>query len=174
MQATRRRAAGLPPAMHLLPRLLADDGLEVAHHGGIGVRAGDRADDVEGVFDVGDPVAQRLVHGVLEGARAGVDRLAPRPPAASCGTRWAAAARCRLRPCRSCRADRSSAQTVAVATPCWPAPVSAMMRRLAHAPGQQDLADAVVDLVRAGMVQLVALEVDLGAAELLAVSRSAK
>ena len=37
---------------------------------------------------------------------------------------------------------------------------------LAHAPGQQDLAHAGVDLVRAGVVQLVALEVDLGAAEM--------
>ena len=38
---------------------------------------------------------------------------------------------------------------------------------LAHAPGQQDLAEAVVDLVAAGVVELVALEVDLGAAEML-------
>ena len=38
---------------------------------------------------------------------------------------------------------------------------------LAHAPGQQDLAEHVVHLVRAGVVQLVALEVDLGAAEML-------
>jgi hypothetical protein len=38
---------------------------------------------------------------------------------------------------------------------------------LAHALGQQDLAEAVVDLVRAGVVQLVALEIDLGAAEML-------
>ena len=35
---------------------------------------------------------------------------------------------------------------------------------LAHAPGEQDLAEAVVDLVRAGVVQLLALEIDLGAA----------
>ena len=39
--------------------------------------------------------------------------------------------------------------------------------RLAHALGQQHLAQHVVDLVRAGVVQLVALEVDLGAAQLL-------
>ena len=39
--------------------------------------------------------------------------------------------------------------------------------RLAHAAGEQDLADAVIDLVRAGMVQLVALEIDLGPAEML-------
>ena len=38
---------------------------------------------------------------------------------------------------------------------------------LAHAPGQQDLAEHVVDLVRAGVVQVFALEVDLGAAAML-------
>ena len=38
---------------------------------------------------------------------------------------------------------------------------------LAHAHRQQDLAEHVVDLVRAGVVQLVALQVDLGAAEML-------
>ena len=37
---------------------------------------------------------------------------------------------------------------------------------LAHAPRQQDLAEHVVDLVRAGVVELVALEIDLGAAEM--------
>ena len=35
---------------------------------------------------------------------------------------------------------------------------------LAHAPRQQDLADAVVDLVRAGVIELFALEVNLRAA----------
>ena len=54
--------------------------------------------------------------------------------------------------------------------------------RLAHAAGEQDLAEAIVDLVRAGVVQLVALEVDLCAAAAperetsrrCSVSRSAK
>src|ERR1051325_8885896 len=36
----------------------------------------------------------------------------------------------------------------------------------AHAPCQEDLAEHVVDLVRAGMVELVPLEVDFGAAEM--------
>ena len=44
-----------------------------------------------------------------------------------------------------------------VATPCWPAPVSATSRRLAHALGQQRLAEHVVDLVRAGVVEVLAL-----------------
>ena len=56
---------------HLRPRLLADHALEVAHHRRIGMRAGHGADAVEGRLAGGDPVAQRLVHGVLErrGAR---------------------------------------------------------------------------------------------------------
>ncbi len=60
----------------------------------------------------------------------------------------------------------SRAHTAAVATPCWPAPVSAMIRGLAHPPGQQRLADRVVDLVRAGVRQAFQLDVDAGAAEL--------
>ncbi len=38
------------------------------------MRPGGGAQQVVGVFDVGDPVAQRLVDGVLEGRRAGPDR----------------------------------------------------------------------------------------------------
>jgi hypothetical protein len=46
---------------------------------------------------------------------------------------------------------------------------------LAHALGQQDLAEAVVDLVRAGVVQVLALEVDFRPAQKCSlVSRSAK
>ena len=37
---------------------------------------------------------------------------------------------------------------------------------LAHALGEQDLADGVVHLVRAGVVQILALEVDARAAHL--------
>ena len=39
--------------------------------------------------------------------------------------------------------------------------------RLAHAPREQDLAHHVVDLVRAGVIELVALEIDFCAAEML-------
>ena len=55
---------------------------------------------------------------------------------------------------------------MAVATPCWPAPVSAMMRVLAHPPREQRLAEHVVDLVRAGVAEVLALEQDRGAAAL--------
>ena len=56
----------------------------------------------------------------------------------------------------------SSAATVAVATPCWPAPVSAIRRGLAQPLGKQALAKDVVDLVRAGMREVLALQVKRG------------
>ena len=37
---------------------------------------------------------------------------------------------------------------------------------LAHAPGQQRLADGVVDLVRAGVIEVLAFQVDLGTTQL--------
>ncbi len=58
------------------------------------------------------------------------------------------------------------AATVAVATPCWPAPVSAMMRVLPMRRAEQDLAQAIVDLVRAGVIEVFALEIDFRAAQM--------
>ncbi len=57
----------------LAARLLADDGLELANHERIRVRPEDGSEQVVAVGDVGDPVAHRLVDGVLQRARAGVD-----------------------------------------------------------------------------------------------------
>ena len=55
----------------LIPRFLANHGLEVPYEHGVRMRTGDAADDVVGVVDVRDPVPHRLVHGVLQGARTG-------------------------------------------------------------------------------------------------------
>ena len=49
---------------------------------------------------------------------------------------------------------------MAVATPCWPAPVSAITRGLPIRCRQQRLADRVVDLVGAGVGEVLALQVD--------------
>src|ERR1700755_162023 len=56
---------------------------------------------------------------------------------------------------------------VALATPCCPAPVSAMMRGLAMLDGEQALADGIVDFVGAGVEEIFALEVDARATEML-------
>ena len=149
----------------LRAHLVADHRLEVAHHGRIGMRPGDAADQVEGVVDIGDPVAQGLVHGVLQGRRA----RGHRP---HLGAEQAHAEHVRLLPLdvarthvddalqAAARGDRGGRDAVLAGAGLGDdAP-------LAHAPGEQDLADAVVDLVRAGVVELVALEVDPGAAEM--------
>jgi hypothetical protein len=61
-------------ARALGPGLAADHALEIAHQHRVGMGAGHGADDVEGVIDVGHPVAHGLVHGVLEGRGTGGDR----------------------------------------------------------------------------------------------------
>ena len=151
---------------HLLAGFVADHRLEIAHHGRIGMRAGDRADHVVGVFDIGHPVAQRLVHGVLQRARAGCDRR-------HLGAQQLHAEHVRRLPLDVGRAhiddagkaeprrDGGRGHAMLAGAGFGDDP------RLAHAPGQQDLAEAIVDLVRAGVVQLVALEIDLRAAEML-------
>ena len=59
---------------HLRARFVADDGLEVPYHRGIGVGARDRADAVECILHIGHPVAQRVIHCVFQCAATGGDR----------------------------------------------------------------------------------------------------
>ena len=56
--------------LHLGADFLADDALEIADHGGVRVWACHCADAIEGIAHVCDPVAQGIVHGVLERATA--------------------------------------------------------------------------------------------------------
>jgi hypothetical protein len=158
-QHVGRAALGLE---HLRARFGADDALEIAHELGIGMRARGGADDVEGVVDVGDPVAQRLVHGVLERLRAADDRV-------HFGAEQLHAEDVGLLPLdvlgahedgagqAEARGDRGRGDAVLAGAGLGDDP------RLAHADGEQDLADAVVDLVCAGVVELFALEVDFRA-----------
>jgi hypothetical protein len=149
---------------HLHQAFLADHGLEVAHHHRIRMRAGHGADDVEGVFDVGDPVAHRFVERVLQRLRTRLDRhhgraqqlhavdvlrLALDVLGAHVDHAFEAEA----------RADGGGGHAVLAGAGLGD------HARLAHAAGQQRLADHVVDLVRAGVVQVFALEVDLRAAD---------
>ena len=152
--------------LQLLAHFVADDRLEVSHHGGIGVRARRRADDIEGVLDVGHPVAQRLVHGVLQVPRAAFHRHhlgAQQFHAEDVGRLALDVGLAHVDDAGQVeqRADRGRGDAVLAGAGLGDD------AGLAHAPGQQDLAHAVVDLVGAGVVQLVALEVDFGAAEVL-------
>src|SRR5690606_28548581 len=149
---------------HLLKAFVADDGLEIAHHAGVRVRPGHRADDIERVFDVGDPVAHGFVERVFQGTRPGlhrhhggaqqlhpidIGRLAPHVFTAHVHhTFHAIAGRDRGR--GNAMLARAGLGDDA---------------RLAHVAGQQRLANAVIDLVCARMVEVFALEPDLRAAQ---------
>ena len=145
------------PLEELRAGLGADDRLEVAHDGRVGVRSGGRAHAVVGGLDVRHPVAHRLVHRVLERARAGghgahlgaeqlhalhVRRLA----AHVLGAHVDLAAQAEE------RARRRGRHAVLAGAGLGDHP------RLAHPLGEQHLADGVVHLVRAGVAEILALE----------------
>ena len=114
---------------------------------------------------VGDPVAHRLVHRVLQRAGAGGHRLhlgAEQLHAEHVGLLPLDVGRAHVDGAGQAeqRAHRGGGDAVLAGAGLGDD------AGLAHAPGQQDLAHAVVGLVAAGVVQLVALEVDLCAAEL--------
>ena len=152
---------------HLSACLVADDALELAHHQRERVRAGDGAEYVVGRVDVGDPVAHGLVDRVLERARTGGDRddgraeqLHPRDvqrlPAGVLLAHVDGAVETHQR-----RGGRGGDAVLA-------GPGLGDDPLLADALGQQRLAQHIVDLVRAGVVQVLAFEQDAGAARVLA------
>ena len=129
------------------------------------MRAGGGAEDVEGAFDVGDPVAHGFVEGVLERLGAGFDRHhggAQQFHAIDVGRLaldvLAAHVDHAFQPVA--RRDRGGGNAVLAGAGFGDDAL------LAHAPGEQGLADGVVDLVRAGVVEVFALQVNLRAAEL--------
>ena len=147
------------PLQHLRARLVADHPLQLTDERRIRRRPDARADDVVGAVNVGDPVADRRRDGLLERPRAvvhGLHRgaeqahpldirfLAPHVLGPHVDDALEVQQRARGR-----RRD----------------PVLAGARLgddppLAHPLGEQCLTERVVDLVRAGVVEVLALEVD--------------
>ena len=162
-QRIRQPAFGL---LHLLARLAADDRLEIAHHGRVRMRARHRADAIEGVVHIGDPIAQRLVHRILQ-------RLGTRFDGANLGAEHLHAEHVRLLPLDVHRAhvdDAGQAELGAQRGGGDAMHAGAGLgddARLAHAQRQHDLAEHIVHLVRAGVIELLALEIDLRAAAML-------
>ena len=151
---------------YLASRLRADHRLEVAHHLRIGVRACSSADQVIGVLDIGDPIPQRFVHGVLQRAMTGGDRTnlgAQELHAEDVGFLTLDVGGAHIDDARVAETSRDGGGGDAMLAGAGLGDDAF----LAHALGKQDLAEAVVDLVRAGMVQILALEIDLCAAEML-------
>ena len=144
---------------HLLARLLADHALEIAHHRRIGMRPGGRADAIERVLDIGDPITQRFVHRVFQRARAGLHRhdfRAEHVHAEDIGFLPLDIDGAHIDDAFEAEARTGRRRRNAMLTGAGFGDDA----RLAHAPREQDLAEHIVDLVRAGVVQLFALEID--------------
>jgi len=144
---------------YLAPGLPADNRLEIPDHHGKGMGAHHRADAVMGVVHAGHPVAQGLIHGVLEGTGAGADRhhLRAQQFHAEDVQRLAAHVylshvHLALQPQQGGGGGRGHAVLSGARLGDDPS--------LAHVPGEQALPQGVVYLVGSGMAQVLPLEED--------------
>jgi len=141
----------------LPPRLDPDHAVEVAHHHRERMRAQHRAEHVVRVAHARHPVAHGLVDGVLERARAGVHLAylgAEQTHALDVELLAARVLAAHVHRALEPEARRGRSRRDAVLA-CAGLGDHAL---LAHAHGEQALADRVVDLVRAGVQQVLALE----------------
>ena len=150
-----RQQAG--EVLDLLAGLHPDDPLEVADHHRERVRAADRADAVVRGLDRGHPVAEGLVHRVLErpGARGDRDDLGAEHPHAGHVQRLPPGVLL-AHVDRALEAEQGAGGRGRHAVLAGPG-----LRDhpgLAHPLGQQHLAEHVVDLVAAGVREILALE----------------
>src|SRR5579883_28822 len=147
-------------ALEDLPaRFIADDAVKIANHHGVGVRAERGAEQVMRAVDVGDPIAHSFADGILEGAAAGSDADNFRAQHAHAEDVQALAAHVFLAHVDDAlesekRADGGGGDAVLSRAGFGDDAL------LAHAAGEQRLAQAVVDLVGAGVEQVFALDVD--------------
>src|SRR5690606_25274965 len=150
---------------NLLACFVANHRLEFTHELRIRVRTSGSADEIVGIFDVRDPITQRLIHSILERAMTGTYRL-------HLCTQKLHAENVRLLTLNVGGAhidDTRQAETCCHGGGCNAVLASTRLRddaRLAHAFCEQDLAEAVVDLVAASVVQVLALEEYLRAAKM--------
>ena len=128
------------------------------------MRAGNGADDVEGVADVRDPVAHRLVHRVLERAAAGLDgmdRRAEEPHAHDVQRLALDVLAAHVDLAAQAEERRHGRRRDAVLSGAGLGDDA----RLPHAARDQDLPERIVDLVRAGVTEVLALQPNARAAE---------
>ena len=154
--ARRQRPLG---GQRLLARLVADHPLQVADEGRIRRRADRGADYVVGRLDVGDPVADRGAAGLLQRPRPRLDRDdlgAEQAHPLDVGPLAADVLRAHVDDALEAEqgAGGRGGDAVLAGAGLGDHP------RLAHPLGEQRLADRVVDLVGAGVGEVLALEVD--------------
>jgi hypothetical protein len=143
----------------------ADDAVEIAHHHRERMRAERGTEDVVRGAHVRDPVAHGFVHGFLERGLAGGDGDDFGPEKAHAGDIERLALHIDLAHVddafdAKARAHGGGGDAVLASAGFGDDAL------FAETLGEQDLAEGVVDLVSAGVQQILALEVDFGTAEL--------
>ena len=165
----RDHRVGQPPGPleDLLARLAPDHRVEVAHHLRVRMGPRDGADDVVGVVDVRHPVAHGLVERVLEGPRARGDGPDLRSEEAHPVDVGGLAVNVLLAHVDHALQPEAGGDGRA-RDPVLSGPGFRDDPRLPHPGREQGLAHGVVHLVGAGVVEVLALEPELGAAHRLA------
>ena len=158
-QAMARSGSRPSTAEQLGRGLVADPALEVAHDRRVRVRAHGRTQHVVGRLDVGHPVAHRLVDRVLERRRPRRHRAhlgAQRAHPQDVGALALDVLGAHVDDAREVeqRTGRRGRHAVLAGAGLGDDP------GLAEPPGEQSLAEGVVDLVRPGVGQVLALEVE--------------
>ena len=159
-----RQAAGL--LQNLRARFAADDRLKFTHHQRVWMRPQRAAEQIVSVGNIRHPIAQRFVNGILQRARAGIDL-------AHFSAEQLHAKDIQSLPAHVFRAHVDHALETkqrAHGRRCYAVLARARFgddASLAHAPREQHLAQSVIDLVRAGVQQVFALEIDARAAGIL-------
>src|SRR4051794_39721424 len=146
-------------------RLVADDALQVAHERGVRRGPDDRADDVVGGRDVGDPVADRLRRRLLQRLAPGLDRhdrRAEQPHALDVGRLAPRVLAAHVDDALEIEERRGRRTGDAVLA----RPRLGDHAPLAHPPREQRLAEGVVELVRPGVHEVLALEPQLAPGDL--------
>src|SRR6185295_4472839 len=145
----------------------ADDRLKLPHHQRVRMRAEHGSEEIVAVRDVGDPIAHRLVDGVLERLRSGVDasdrraeQLHPEDVQRLALHVFGAHVDVTAQPEKRAHCRRRNAVLAC--------PGLSDDAPLAHSLREESLTESVVDLVRARMCQILTLQNNAGAAERLA------
>src|SRR5579875_800179 len=114
---------------NFLARLLADDAMKIAHHHRIRMCAQGGAEQIMGGLAFVNPSPLPPPIPAFR-VRLPFTTLTTLAPSIRMRNTFSRCRRISSSPIYTVQSKPNSAQTVAVATPCWPAPVSAMMRRL--------------------------------------------
>ncbi len=162
-QANHRIGQSAGGLQDLRARFTADDGLQFAHQVGIGMRA-DAPNPADRSVLVGSETQSRIASSMAaRSVRSPLVTGSTVAPSRRMRPTFGAWRSMSTSPMYTTQGSPTRAQAAAEATPCWPGTGLGHDALGADALGQQRLADGIVDLVRAGVREVLALQPHLRA-----------